>query len=466
VKVERPKSSLNVDNYKAKDERYLVADPLTPSLYLMIGAKPRGSRSWVMRFRRPNGKAAKLVIGRYDGSETELKDDPEPGQLLSLLAARELAAKIHRRRAMGVDVIGDHKARRQRHRTVAADATAGTFAAAVLDYAETYVIRKKGPGMGQRPRSWRETTKFLGLAYPRDGGEPEVIPGGLAAQWGDKQVTAIDGHDIHIAITDARKFGMPGIKARKKDQSNARERLLFVALSSLFGWLRREQRILINPIKNVPTPVTAQSLDRALDDVEIKIFWRACEQLGQPFGAVFKLLLLTGSRLNEMLRMTRGELSEDGTMWNLDGSRTKNKRAHVVPLASLAQEIIAAVPEVEGTAGYVFSLNGRNPIGGWSGIKAQLDKAMAEIAGHSIKPFRTHDLRRTFCTRLGDLGIRPDVIEMAVNHVSGARAGVAGNYNKSTLMPERREALERWSLHVAGLVADNVTPIGKGRRRG
>jgi len=63
---------------------------------------------------------------------------------------------------------------------------------------------------------------------------------------------------------------------------------------------------------------------------------------------------------------------------------------------------------------------------------------------------------------MAELGIRPDVIELAVNHVSGSRGGVAGVYNRSELMPERRAALERWAAHVQGLVSGapaNVVPL-------
>jgi hypothetical protein len=53
---------------------------------------------------------------------------------------------------------------------------------------------------------------------------------------------------------------------------------------------------------------------------------------------------------------------------------------------------------------------------------------------------------------MGELGVRTDVIEMALNHVSGARGGIAGTYNRSALLTERRAAVERWAAHVAGLV--------------
>ena len=56
---------------------------------------------------------------------------------------------------------------------------------------------------------------------------------------------------------------------------------------------------------------------------------------------------------------------------------------------------------------------------------------------------------------MAELGIRPDVIELVLGRidVSGSRSGVAGVYNKSELMPERKAALERWAAHIEGLAA-------------
>lgn len=76
-----------------------------------------------------------------------------------------------------------------------------------------------------------------------------------------------------------------------------------------------------------------------------------------------------------------------------------------------------------------------------------MSKIARSVRGKDAKiaPFRVHDLRRTFVTGCSEIGIRPDVIEQAVNHISGHRAGIAGVYNKSTLMPERRMAMLRTS---------------------
>jgi hypothetical protein len=47
----------------------------------------------------------------------------------------------------------------------------------------------------------------------------------------------------------------------------------------------------------------------------------------------------------------------------------------------------------------------------------------------------------------------PHVVEVTVNHIGGRRSGVAGPYNRSRLMDERKEALKRWAAHIAGIVA-------------
>jgi hypothetical protein len=67
-------------------------------------------------------------------------------------------------------------------------------------------------------------------------------------------------------------------------------------------------------------------------------------------------------------------------------------------------------------------------------------------------------LRRTVASGLQRIGIRHEVIERLMNHVSGLYSGVAGIYQRDPLTEEVAAALLRWSHHVAGLVdgGDNV----------
>jgi hypothetical protein len=64
-----------------------------------------------------------------------------------------------------------------------------------------------------------------------------------------------------------------------------------------------------------------------------------------------------------------------------------------------------------------------------------------------------HDLRRTVSTRMHeDIGILPHIVEAVLNHVSGHRAGVAGNYNRALYLDDKRRALIAWANHIDTLM--------------
>ena len=84
-----------------------------------------------------------------------------------------------------------------------------------------------------------------------------------------------------------------------------------------------------------------------------------------------------------------------------------------------------------------------------------------------IPPWVIHDLRRTCATGMAELGIPPHIVEACLNHVSGARAGVAGTYNRAAYSDEKKLALERWADHVEGLVTSRtskVVPMKRGAK--
>jgi integrase len=218
-------------------------------------------------------------------------------------------------------------------------------------------------------------------------------------------------------------------------------------LSKMFAWLIRDRRVTANPCASVARPEIPGSRDRVLTNSEIGDFWKAADSIDNPFATVLKLLLLTGCRLREVAEMRRDELSEDGGTWNLPGARTKNKKPHGVPLPPLARDILASVKRIEGCP-YVFSTTGKSPVQGWSKIKDRVDAAMKPAS-----PWVLHDLRRTAATGMAELGIAPHIVEAVLNHVSGARAGVAGTYNRAAYAPEKKAALERWGDHVDALVS-------------
>ena len=345
-----------VRKYRPAKERREIRDSLSQGLYLVI--QPSGSRSWAMRFRRPDGSPGKLTLGPVDLSGKEAQGEPVLGAPLTLASARALASEVHRRRAMGRDVIADYVAKKQRLRVESEEAIANSFGALAPQFIEEYAKPKT--------RRWRATARMLGLRYPKDGGEPEIIPNGLSQRWATKPVRDIGKHDIQNVIDETRDRGVPGLVRHSHGPTEGQARSMLSTLSTFFGWVAKRKRLIEMSPCSVHRPETPKARDRVLTDAEIRIFWNACDALSEPFDQALKLLLITGCRLSEVSQMRRDELSEDGSTWNIPGQRTKNHRPHVVPLPPLARSILATLKPVSNE--FMFSTTGRSPISGWARI--------------------------------------------------------------------------------------------------
>ena len=62
-------------------------------------------------------------------------------------------------------------------------------------------------------------------------------------------------------------------------------------------------------------------------------------QVAHPFGAIVRLLMLTGQRREEVAGMTWAELSEDLATWTISATRTKNGMPHRRELAALTKDV-------------------------------------------------------------------------------------------------------------------------------
>jgi integrase len=191
---------------------------------------------------------------------------------------------------------------------------------------------------------------------------------------------------------------------------------------------------------------------------------------------MWRLLLLTGQRRNEIAGMRRAELEigGDDPGWLIPGNRTKNSNEHFVPLAPAVVDLIETQPKI-GRMGLVFTTTGTSPVSGFSRSKARLDAAMlaimqkdAEKAGDdpakvALTPWTLHDLRRTLASGMARLNINLPVIEKCLNHTSGSFAGIVSVYQRHEYREEKRTAFEAWANFVDQLVtdrpADNVIPM-------
>lgn len=228
-----------------------------------------------------------------------------------------------------------------------------------------------------------------------------------------------------------------------------------------FSWAMKRGTLAANPFTNLPVP-SIEARDRVLTDDELAAVWKAAEADQSRFGALVRVLILTGQRREECGGMAWAELSDDLTTWTLPPNRTKNGRAHVVPLAEPVQAILGSVARASSK---VFGAPASPGIAfnGWSKAKRRLD------AASGVSDWRIHDIRRTVATGMQRLGVRLEVTEAILNHTGGSRAGIVGVYQRHTWADEKRAALDAWAAHVLGLAigeaaADNVLPIRNATR--
>ena len=111
------------------------------------------------------------------------------------------------------------------------------------------------------------------------------------------------------------------------------------------------------------------------------------------------------------------------------------------------------------TAISFFSTTGRSSPSGFSKAKKALDARMKAILGARFKDWRIHDLRRTCATGMENLGVDTRVVETALNHVSGTKAGIVGVYQRA----DHRDAVGR-RFEAWGKTVSLISSIARHRR--
>jgi integrase len=251
---------------KPRQDRYEVSDAASP---LRLVVYPSRRKVFIVRYRRPDGRPAKLTLGRYmEGGEHA--GAPVIGAPLSLAGARELAASALRAKAHGRDLAAERQAAKE------VSLRKETFA----DVLPGYLAH-----LQKQHRSAREMSTVLR---------------GFATLWADKPIDAISAQHCFDMVEHCRRESMPGRRAFKPGPSESRARLAFALLQGFFSWAVKQRKIEQSPMHGVEAPAAPTARERVLEDDEIRAFWVAAASLSPWHCACLRLLLLTGQRLREI----------------------------------------------------------------------------------------------------------------------------------------------------------------------
>lgn len=401
----------------------------------------KGVRSYIIQYR---------MGGR--GSETRRVTIGKHGSPWTAKTARDRAAELLEQVRRKVDpfdaqraVIAEAKAQKEREKAEAAVASRLGFSI----FADRFVDKF---AKVRQPRSWQDTESIV----RRD----------LKPFFGDKPLPAIVSADIVELLDKVHERGdAAAIKAYK-------------ALRSLFGYAvdkeKRHMSPATSPMLGIKPPAKIDVRQRTLNDTELRLVWIAAGAFGYPYTPLIRLLILTGQRLREVAEAPWSEFDLAKRQWLIPPERTKNRQPTLVPLSDGALEILKALPKIQRKADpktgvrpspFLFTTTAETPISGFSKAKSRLDRSILEITKKeaseagcdpaTLAGWRLHDLRRSFGNGLQRIGIKTEVIESALNHVSGTKSGIVGVYQTYKYGPEVRSAMEAWDRHVASVVSQD-----------
>jgi integrase len=420
-----------IENALARPVRQEIPDGLLVGLYLVV--QPSGAKSFAVRYRYA-GQPRKLTLGAFPA--------------ITLEAARDIGGKALRAAAEGRDPATEKQAAKGDAKKAAAEESRGKrdlFENVAREFIERHAMKNT------RESSWRETARIFGfkpdpnnagkllIVEPQEGKPPTVLQ-----LWNGRKVQDITKRDV-IALLDTVRDRAPVMANRN-----------LAAVRKLFNWCLARDVIKVSPCTLIEPPAPERSRDRILSDDELRLVWNATDSDASPFGPLVKLLMLTGQRLAEVGGMQWDELDLENKLWTLPAERVKNGERHEVPLSDAALEILAALPRIKTTKGFVFTTTRDAAVSGFSRAKDSLDAAIEASLTKGAKPpehWTFHDLRRTMASGMARLGIQLPVIEKVLNHSSGSFRGIVGVYQRHSYADEKRQALDAWASFVESTVS-------------
>jgi integrase len=303
----------------------------------------------------------------------------------------------------------------------------------------------------------------------------------LIPLFGHRPVAELNHKEVSLALREIEQHGTDrglvklGIRkqlhrpSRPSKPAPVQARMLFAYLDMMLRWAAAtgDYGIEFSPLMRVSKTARfglMRPRSRYLNDIEIGAVWRASGTLRTPYRQLYRMLMLTGLRLSEVLEADWREFDLKAKEWTIPAERMKGKNGsaqeHTVPLTGHMLDVLKEL--TRGPRGsFVFSTNGGASPNSKGKFKPMLDAAVAADMGvpdSQLAHFTNHDLRRTLRTRGRKLGISSEVGEAILAH---RRPGIASVYDVGDLLDERRAAHEMWGEFLLECAGSNVVRISR-----
>lgn len=383
-------------------------DPSTAGLQLRVTERAGGelTRSWLLRFR-------------YDGKDCRILLGHPP--ITGLADARRAALELREKLAQGIDP-RRATARQPRGKAdlqvEATDLPKHTVGALAADFVARRI----------RPR----------LKHPEQ--VEQRLARHVLSEWKHRDARTIETVDVTELCERIADGGSPVEANRVK-----------ALISQMFDYGRVRGTLKHNPVVRGFQPGGPEKpRERVLTDDELRVI------VSDPMGAVrlqrtahaVVILLTTGARRGELARASWKDVDLDGRVWRIPAENSKNGLPHDFHLTGLAVEHLTALRRLAGRSPWVMPALDRDGHIDPKLLTRSVARCAARLRRRRIAPFTVHDIRRTVRTGLGKVGVRPDIAERTIGHKLDK---LVMTYDRHDYAAERRDALERWSAHLATL---------------
>ena len=189
-----------------------------------------------------------------------------------------------------------------------------------------------------------------------------------------------------------------------------------------------------------------------LQKFEIKLVVGVAAKITWQFGALILLLLLTGQRLREVAGIRWDEIDLAKKEWMIPGTRTKNKRVHLVPLSRQVMTLLKHLRKLTAGDGLILTTTGKTPISGFSKAKLAIDELVARATNRVVADW----VMLTTCGErwprdAPSSRFRSSIPRRCSTTSRAHRGGIAGTYHLYRYAKEKRVALQRWADKVEAI---------------
>jgi integrase len=362
-----------------------------------VRVRSSGTRTWVVMYDALGGATRRMTLGGV-GAMSHAK---------AVSTARDILAQVR---------LGQDPAAAKAKARDAAHARSSEIIGTILPR----YLKLKAAEL--KPRSYQEVERHLD------------VHGAPLHKRAVKEVTLHDAATFLAGIADRK-----GLVARNRTRSS---------WAAFYRWGLGEGMVESNPFAFTNKAPESDGRKRTPTLGELVEIWHASGD--SAYGRVLRLLMLSGSRREEIAGLSWGEIDLKAGLITLPGERTKNGYPHEIAITPPIRTILEAQRRAcNGNGRTLVFGRGEGGFQDFSGSKEELDQRITKAReARGLGPMENwvpHDFRRAFSTTMHEtLGIAPHVVEACLGHVTH-KSGVAGVYNKSLYRDDKRAALERWN---------------------